>query len=126
MAGDWLEFFGEPEPLILSLNQEKGTNGGPDERVERLPAPSGSLQPIEYDYLNKSTWMHVRVFACFFVGSVPVFRGVSVGSLPPDLPVRAPQSDPVQRNARELLYSNNERPRGVMKQAFCYTAAILN
>lgn len=47
LSGDWLEFFGEPEPLILSVSQEKGTNGGPEEREDRLSALSGSLQPTK-------------------------------------------------------------------------------
>lgn len=36
-------FLGEPEPLNLSLNQEKGTNGGPEEREDRFSVLSESL-----------------------------------------------------------------------------------
>jgi len=36
-------FFGEPEPLNLSLNQEKGTNGGPDERDDWFSVLSETL-----------------------------------------------------------------------------------
>lgn len=54
LDGDWM-FLGEPEPLNLSLNQEKGTNGGPEEREDRFSVLSESLdtntQNISHIYI---------------------------------------------------------------------------
>lgn len=62
LVGDWLEFFGEPEPLILSVSHEKGMNGGAEEREERLSALSGSLQPTKVCDQNKSMEIYMYGF----------------------------------------------------------------
>ncbi len=54
LDGDWV-FLGEPEHLNLSLNQEKGTNGGPEEREVRFSVFSESLDT------NTQNTSHIHV-----------------------------------------------------------------